>query len=126
MAGTNNNSTLVVPILMIAVGVGWLLSTLQIIPEINWLWTAGLAAAGLMPFALGGLDKVNIVVGPWFLSASVLSVLRQSGKLSFDVEVPILVIIGGLLMIVARSPAFPSPSWLIDDVSQGPRPKVEE
>jgi len=126
MADKNNNSTLVVPILMIAVGVGWLLSTLQIIPEINWLWTAGLAAAGLLPFALGGLDKVNIVVGPWFLSASVLSVLRQSGKLSFDVEVPILVIIGGLLMIVARSPAFPSPNWLIDDVSQGPRPKVEE
>lgn len=126
MPASSSSSTLVVPILMIAVGVGWLLSTLQIIPEINWLWTAGLAAAGLLPFALGGIDKVNIVVGPWFLSASVLSVLRQSGRLSFDVEVPILVIIGGLLMIVARSPAFPSPGWIIDDVSQGPRIQEEE
>lgn len=125
MEAGNNKGTLVVPILMIAVGIGWLLSTLNIIPEINWIWTAGLAAAGLLPFALGGLDKVNIVVGPWFLSASVLSVLRQSGKLSFDVEVPILVIIAGVLMIIARSPAFPSPSWLIDDVSQAPRPKED-
>ena len=73
MEAGNNKGTLVVPILMIVVGIGWLLSTLNIIPEINWLWTAG-----LLPFALGGLGKVNIVVGRWFLSASVLSVLRQS------------------------------------------------
>lgn len=122
----SDKSTLAAPLLMIVVGIGWLLSTLGIFPpEINWIWTAGLAAAGIMPFAISGIDKVNVVIGPWFLSASVLSVLRQSGQLTFDVEVPILVIIGGLLMIVARSPAFPSPKWIIDDVSQGPRLKEE-
>jgi len=111
---------------MIVVGIGWLLSTLNIFPpEINWIWTAGLAAAGIMPFAISGVDKVNVVVGPWFLSASILSVLRQSEKLAFDIEVPILVIVGGLLMIVARSSAFPSPKWIIGDVSQGPRVKEE-
>ena len=120
-------STLAVPLLIILVGIGWLLSTLNIFPpEINWIWTAGLAAAGIMPFAVSGVDKVNVVIGPWFLSASILSVLRQSGKLTFDVGVPILVIIGGLLMVVARSPAFPSPKWIIDDVSQGPRTSKEE
>jgi hypothetical protein len=122
----SGKSTMAVPLLMIVVGIGWLLSTLGIFPpEINWIWTAGLAAAGIMPFAISGIDKVNVVIGPWFLSASVLSVLRQSGQLTFDVEVPILVIIGGLLMIVARSSAFPSPKWIIDDVSQGPRLKEE-
>ena len=122
----SGKSTMAVPLLMIVVGIGWLLSTLGIFPpEINWIWTAGLAAAGIMPFAISGIDKVNVVIGPWFLSASVLSVLRQSGQLTFDVEVPILVIIGGLLMIVARSSAFPSPKWIIDDVSQGPRLKKE-
>lgn len=122
----SGKSTLAVPLLMIVVGIGWLLSTLNIFPpENNWIWTAGLAAAGIMPFAISGVDKVNVVIGPWFLSASVLSVLRQSGQLTFDVEVPILVIVGGLLMIVARSPAFPSPKWIIDDVSQGPRVKEE-
>ena len=125
MEAGSNKGMLVVPILMIAVGIGWLLSTLNIIPEINWIWTAGLAAAGFLPFALGGLDKVNIVVGLWFLSASVLPVLHQSGKLFFDAEVPILVIIVGVLMIIACSAAFPSPSWLIDDVSQAPRPKED-
>ena len=122
----SGKSTMAVPLLMIVVGIGWLLSTLGIFPpEINWIWTAGLAAAGIMPFAISGIDKVNVVIGPWFLSASVLSVLRQSGQLTFDVEVPILVIIGGLLMIVARASAFPSPKWIIDDVSQGPRLKEE-
>jgi hypothetical protein len=122
----SDKSTLAAPLLMIVVGIGWLLSTLNIFPpEINWIWTAGLAAAGIMPFAISGVDKVNVVVGPWFLSASILSVLRQSGKLAFDIEVPILVIVGGLLMIVARSSAFPSPKWIIDDVSQGPRVKEE-
>jgi hypothetical protein len=123
----SGKSTLAVPLLMIVVGIGWLLSTLGIFPpEINWIWTAGLAAAGIMPFAVSGVDKVNVVVGPWFLSASVLSVLRQSGQLAFDVEVPILVIIGGLLMIVARSATIPSPKWIIDDVSQSPRTGIDE
>lgn len=118
-------STLVVPVLMIAVGTGWLLGTLEIIPNINWIWTAGLAAAGLLPFIASGVDKVSVVIGPTFLVASILSVLRQTEKISFDMEVPILVIVAGVLMIVARAPAFPSPAWLIDDVSQGPRLKEE-
>jgi len=39
-------------------------------------------------------------------------VLRQTGILSIDSEVPILVIIIGVLLLVARLPKVPPPKWL--------------
>ncbi len=105
---------LVVPILIITVGIGWLLTTQNIVPGIDWVWSLGLAVAGLLTLLAGGLDKVSVVVGPFFLVASVLSVLRQTGRLSLDTEVPILVILVGVLLLVARMPTIPAPSWVID------------
>jgi hypothetical protein len=61
---------------------------------------------------LGGLNKVTVVVGPFFILASMLSVLRQSGQLSINIEVPILVIAVGILVLIARLPAIPAPSWV--------------
>jgi hypothetical protein len=107
--------TLLLPILLITIGVGWLLGNLGISPDIDWIWTLGLAAAGLMTFAVGGIDKATMVIGPFFLAASGLSVLRQTGKLPLDLEAPILVILSGILLLVVRIPAIPSPKWMIDE-----------
>lgn len=107
--------TLLVPILLITVGAGWLLTTLGVAPGIDWVWTLGLAVVGLLTFAVGGLDKVTVVIGPFFIIASCLSILRQTGRLHLDVEVPLLVIIGGILLLVARTPAIPIPKWIIQD-----------
>lgn len=108
-----DNRTLLLPLLLIVVGVGWLLTTLGIAPGINWIWTLGLAAAGLLPFAMHGVDKLTVAVGPFFLIASLLSVLRQSGRLSIDHELPILVIVAGLLLLVVRSRWIPVPKWAV-------------
>jgi hypothetical protein len=105
--------TLVVPILLITFGVGWLLTTLGVVPEIDWVWTLGVAIVGILAFALGGIDKVTVVVGPFFLTASFLSILRQTDRLRVDLEVPILIIAAGILLLVARLPAVPPPAWLI-------------
>ena len=78
---TSDNKTLIVPLLMIAVGAGWLLSAIGVAPDIDWVWTLGLAVVGLLTFAVGGFDKMTVVVGPFFLLASMISVLRQSGRL---------------------------------------------
>jgi hypothetical protein len=110
-----DKTTLLLPILLITVGAGWLLATLGVIPGIDWVWTLGLAAVGLLAFALGGVDKVTLVIGPFYILASLLSVLRQTNRLSLDIEVPILVIIAGVLLLVVRSPAVPVPEWLIVD-----------
>jgi hypothetical protein len=109
---TSSRKALIVPILLITIGVGWLISTLGIAPGINWIWTLGLAVAGLLSFVLSGFDKVSVVLGPFFIATSCLSVLRQTGRLELDVEVPILVILAGVLLLVAQLPAIPLPRWI--------------
>lgn len=110
-----DKKTLLLPIFLITVGVGWLLTTLGVVPGIDWVWTLGLAMAGLLTFVVSGFDKVSMVIGPFFILASFLSILRQSGRLPLDVEVPILVIIAGVLLLIARVPSIPVPSWIIQD-----------
>lgn len=107
-----DRKTLIPPVLLITVGVGSLLSTLGVMPGIDWVWTLGLALVGVLTLAIGGFDKVTVVVGPFFIAASLLSVLRQSERLSVNVEVPVLVILAGVLLLVARHPAVPAPGWV--------------
>jgi hypothetical protein len=114
--------SLLLPILLISIGIGWLLSTLGIIPSVDWVWTLGLAAVGLLAFAIGGVDKVTVVIGPLFIVASCLSILRQTDRLHFNVEVPILVIVSGILLLAARSRMIPAPKWILEAPPTGPKP----
>ena len=107
-----SKQTLVLPLLMITVGTGWLLSVLGIAPNINWIWILGLAVTGVLTFVLVGFDKVTFVTGSFLLVASCLSLLRQTDRLDFNVEVPVLVIVAGVLMLLARHPAVPNPKWV--------------
>ena len=113
-----NRQSIVLPVLLIGVGGGWLLSVMGIVPEINWVWTLGLAVFGFLTFAVGGLDKMTVVVGTFFIVTSCLSVLRQTGHLPLDYEVPILVMVAGALMLVARHPSIPIPQWVLDNPKQ--------
>jgi hypothetical protein len=109
---SKSSAPLVIPILMIVVGVGWLLTTQGFGPGINWVWTLGLGVIGILTFVISkGVDKVSVVIGPFFVFASLLSVLRQSGRMSLDIEVPVLVISIGILLLVAQLPAVPKPGW---------------
>ena len=112
MPSTPSKKTLIVPILMIAIGVGWLLTVQGVIPQVNWIYSLGTSAIGLLCFILFGFDKVSIVLGPFFLVASLLSVLRQTGQISLDSELPILVIVIGILLLIARFPFVPMPNWI--------------
>lgn len=112
------NKSLALPVLLITVGVGWLLTTLGVAPGIDWVWTLGLAAVGVLAFTVCGFDKVTFVAGSFFAVTSCLSLLRQTGRLSLDVEVPILVIVGGVLLLVARSAAIPMPKWALESSSR--------
>lgn len=117
----NDKKTLLFPFMLITVGAGWLLNTLGIVPGVNWVWSLGLVAVGLLAMVIGGFDKFSLVVTPFFMLAGLLSVLRQKGIVAFDVEVPVLTIVAGVLMLVARSPSIPVPKWIIQD---GPPRKV--
>ena len=63
---------------------------------------------------LTGIDKVSVVVGPFLLIASAFSVLRQTDQLALDLEVPLLVIVFGVLLLLTRVPAIPVPRWAIE------------
>lgn len=111
IAMSPERKAIILPVVIITVGTGWLLTTLKVAPGIDWVWTLSLAIVGFLTFAAGGFDKVTVVIGPLFIIASCLSILRQTGRLHFDVEVPILVITAGILLLIARLPAIPPPVW---------------
>lgn len=99
----------VVPILVILLGVTWLLNVLKIIPGVDWIWTVGLAAVGILTLAVGGINKLTAVTGPFFIVASVCSILRQTGRLEIDREVPILTIVLGCLLLLVQLINLPLP-----------------
>jgi hypothetical protein len=112
---SSSKSTLLLAVLLLTTGTGWLLSALGFLPQINWLWTLGLGVTGLATVALIGFDKVTATVGPFFLIAALLSVLRQTGHLTLNIEVPILVISAGFLLLISRLPIIPSPKWILEE-----------
>jgi hypothetical protein len=117
---SNQRAPLVIPILIIVVGVGWLLTVRGFGPGINWVWTLGLGTIGILTFVLSGFDKVSVVIGPFFLLSSLMSVLRQTASLGLDMEVPVLVITIGVLLLFAQLPAIPKPGWFVPIPAEDP------
>lgn len=101
-------------VLTIALGAAWLLNTLNVIPGVDWIWTSLLGVTGVLAIVLGGVNKMTFVVGPFLLIASVFSILRQTGRFETNTEVPLLVIVLGVLMLGATLLPIPSPQWLIE------------
>jgi hypothetical protein len=71
-----------------------------------------LAAAGIMSIAIGGLNKLSIITGPFLVIASICSLLRQTERLQIDKEIPILVIVLGILMLISQLSNLPVPDIL--------------
>ncbi len=112
MAVTSHKKTgIVIPCVVITLGTGWLLTTKLIMPGVDWVWVLGLGVMGVLVLALSGINKVTIVVGPILIIATFLSILRQTGRLSVDTEIPILVIIIGILMLSSHIFPVPPPDW---------------
>lgn len=111
---THPKGPFVLSILIITVGVGWLLTTRGVGPGIDWVWTLGLGVIGILTFVVcGGVDKFSVALGPFFIVSSILSILRQTKTLDLDTEVPILVILIGILLMVAQMRAIPAPRWFV-------------
>lgn len=101
------------PIMMVATGTGWLLTTQGVIPGVAWAWVLGLAALGGIILFVEGANKFSFVAGPSLIAASVLSVLRQTGYCSVDTEVPLLTILVGGLWTLTHVFPLPRPAWLV-------------
>lgn len=117
---TGNMKSSSAPILIITVGVGWLLTVHDIVPGVNWVWTLGLAVAGLLILVIGGIDKVTFVIGLFLIASTFFSLMRQTGRISVDTEMPSLVIAFGTLMLIAKLLPIPVPAWIVEPPK--PRP----
>jgi hypothetical protein len=95
------------PVILILLGATWLLHTLNWLPDIHWLWVIGLAGAGVAILLLDGITKSSIVAGPLLILAGLMSFLRQSHGLGWNIEIPVMLIAAGILMLAARSPSVP-------------------
>jgi uncharacterized membrane protein YhhN len=104
----------IIPVLVIALGVAWLLNVKDVLPGVNWVWTMGLAVTGLILLVIDKINKFNFVVGSFLLIATVFSILRQTGKMSQDIEVPSLFILLGVLMLLVQVLNLQSPGWAVD------------
>ena len=107
-----SKSALAVPVLVITLGVAWLLTSLKVLPGVDWVWTGGLGICGILILAVSGFNKFSIVVGPFLLIGSVFSVLRQTGRFAVDIELPILFIIFGVLLLISYLAPLPLPDFL--------------
>lgn len=108
----------VVPMIIIAVGAGWFLNVQNIMPQVDWIWTLGLAISGLLTLAVGGIDRLTIVVGPLLLLIATFSFLRQMGIITLEQEIPLLIFGLGLFLLIGRLLNLPQSEVLKDDEKQ--------
>lgn len=94
-----------VPLIIIATGIGWLLSTNGVMPGVDWAWVLVLATFGILSLVTK-ITRFSVVFGPMMLLSSILMVLMQSKRIAVDQALPVLVIALGVLMLIARSMKF--------------------
>jgi hypothetical protein len=92
---------------LILVGVGSLLNSLHLLPQVDWVWTLGLALGGVLILVCSRINRASFVLGMSLLVGAVFSLLRQTGKLNVEQEVPCLLIAVGLLIV--SSYCIPAP-----------------
>ncbi len=105
----------IAPVLIIVVGVGWFLNVQGVNPKIDWIWTSAIAALGVLTLAVGGIDKLTAVIGPFLIISSICSLLRQTGRLPVDKEIPILTIVIGVLLLIAHVLKLKTPEVLKEE-----------
>ncbi len=111
----SRTSKIAAPILITAVGVGWLLTAQGLLPGVQWACVLGLAALGAVLLSLEGVNKFSFVVGPSLIVGAFLSILRQTGFVGVDTEVPLLTITVGVLWTLVHLVPLPQPSWFLPE-----------
>ncbi|MFC1461991.1 hypothetical protein ACFLQU_00155 [Verrucomicrobiota bacterium] len=115
--------THIAPCVVIILGVSWLLDSLSVMPEVNWVRTVGLATAGALVLILGGLNKLTVVAGPLLVTKSACMLLTQTGLLASHSEMPVLVIVLGCLLLLVQTPKLPTPGLMQSEHWVGGSPR---
>ena len=95
------------PITLIVVGAIGLIWYFRWLPDIDWIISLGFIAGGILVLVIDGINKNSIVTGPFLISIGIAWWLRDSYRLSWNLIVPTLLVILGVLMLIARNPRLP-------------------
>ena len=91
-----------IPVYIIIIGGSWLLNVLNVVPCVNWVRILGLGVLGVLILVVWGIDNLTFVIGPFLIIASIVSFLRQIGRLEATSETPILTITLGCLVLLIQ------------------------
>jgi hypothetical protein len=115
---TSAMSRFVVPALVVLLGILWMLDVLGYFPRLGLMWVVGLAGVGIGIFASRGFNKDSFPWGAFFFACAGCSVLRQLDILDFKVELPLLVVILGVLLGINQTDIIPAKSTGAPPVSK--------
>jgi hypothetical protein len=95
------------PVTLIVVGALWLTWYLGWFPDVDWIIAAGLVGGGVAVLVFDGVTKSSIVVGPLLIVAGLAWTLHDRYRVSWSFLTPVLLIVAGALMLLARHPRIP-------------------
>jgi len=95
------------PITLIVVGVVWLVWYLGWLPDKDWVIGLGFIAGGIAVLAIDGFTRTSVVAGPFLIAIGLGWLAHDQYRVSWSIIVPLILILLGVLMLVARSPSIP-------------------
>jgi len=95
------------PITLIVVGLIWLAWYQGWLPDRDWVISIGFIAAGIAVMVLDGFTKNSIVMGPFLIAIGIAWIVHDRYRTPFTVIIPVMLVVLGVLMLVARSASIP-------------------
>lgn len=95
------------PVTLIVVGLGWLLWEYRLFPDVDWIIGLGFVVAGIAVIAIDGINKNSLVVGPFLVGIGLGWLAHDRYDISWRLIVPVMLVLLGALMLIARSPRVP-------------------
>jgi hypothetical protein len=95
------------PVTLIAVGLGWLLWEFRLFPDVDWIISLGFIAAGVAVLGIDGINKNSVVIGPFLVAIGIVWLLHDRYGTQWRYIIPVMLVLLGALMLVARSPKVP-------------------
>ena len=95
------------PITLIVIGIVWLVWRMGWFPDKDWLIGLGFVAGGLATLFMDGITRSSVVTGPFLMAVGVAWLVRDQYHVAWSLILPLLLILLGSLMLLARLPGIP-------------------
>ena len=95
------------PITLIVIGVIGLVWYFRWLPDIDWVISLGFVLGGIAVLVVDRINKSSVVTGPFLITVGVAWWLRDQYRVSWNLIIPSLLVILGVLMLIARNPRIP-------------------